>query len=178
MVTMPRKRNWDSLSPTYQNRLKRNGITKTSYNKGADLSKARGHAKAPTKSAAVSDKLSSKGKNLRILKGNKFRDLTIPVHYKNGVIDKDRLWSDWQSVIAGLKLNPKVFASNTYLYYEHNDQIQAYPLTRAEVSPKLDELISGYSHIVDTYLVKLLGDLKVINLTVHVIFKAKYLKGK
>jgi len=142
--------------------------------------------KAPAKKGAVKKtkpkspeyKLFTKSKNLKILKKDKFRDIEIKVHYKDGVIDKQRLWRDWVAVTIGLEYNPRVFASNTYLYYEHNDQIQAYPLTRAEVKPKLDGLINGYNYIVDKYLVKLLDDLKIISLTVHVIFKAKYLKGK
>lgn len=38
-----RRRGWDSLSPAYRNRLKRNGITRRAYESGASLEKARGH---------------------------------------------------------------------------------------------------------------------------------------
>jgi hypothetical protein len=45
---MPRARKaWESLSPDYQRRLSRGGITKSSYQSGASLQKARGHAKTP-----------------------------------------------------------------------------------------------------------------------------------
>ena len=37
-----RRKGWDQLSPTYRKRLERSGITKTTYNRGADLHKARG----------------------------------------------------------------------------------------------------------------------------------------
>ena len=181
---MAKKRNWESLSPAYQARLKRGGITKTSYNKGADLSAARGHAKPGTvskpkpKSKKKSD-LTIKGRNLQVLKGNKFRDISIPIHYKrSGVADMDRAYREWSSIISGLHANPRVFASNTLLYYEHNDMIQAYPVTPAEKLPTVENLKSGIDKVVDKYLVKLIGDLKLINLTVHVIFKAKYLKSK
>ena len=180
---MAKKRNWDSLSEPYRARLKRNGITKTSYNKGADLSAARGHLK-PGTSKPVSkkkislDKLNTKGKNLQVLKANKFRDITIPIHYKKGVADFDRAAREWQSIIAGLHANPRVFASNTLLYYEHDDQIQAYPLTPAQRSPKVEDLMKGKTEIINKYLVKLIGDLLLLNLTIHVIFKSKYLKSK
>lgn len=186
---MAKKRNWDSLSPSYQARLKRGGLTKTSYNRGADLSAARGHAKpGASKNATISRALTTKGKNLKTLKGNKFRDISIPIHYKKGVYDRERMVADWEAVIAGLKENPNVFASNTLLYYEHNDIVQAYPLTSASKNPTSDELLHGapfasstsmgFDKIVDKYLVKLIGDLKLINLTVHVIFSSKYLKSK
>jgi hypothetical protein len=41
------KRNWGSLSPAYQRRLSRGGITPEAYNAGASLKSARGHAKTP-----------------------------------------------------------------------------------------------------------------------------------
>ena len=40
-------RNWDNLSPKYRERLSRSGITKSQYESGASLSKARGHAQTP-----------------------------------------------------------------------------------------------------------------------------------
>jgi hypothetical protein len=44
---MARVRNWDALSDTYRNRLKRNGITKSLYNRGMNISTARGHSATP-----------------------------------------------------------------------------------------------------------------------------------
>lgn len=44
---MARRRVWSSLSPAYQARLKRAGITKRKYESGASLSAARGHSKTP-----------------------------------------------------------------------------------------------------------------------------------
>jgi hypothetical protein len=44
---MPRRRNWDALSPAYRTRLERGGITKRQYEAGAKLSGARGHAETP-----------------------------------------------------------------------------------------------------------------------------------
>lgn len=44
---MPRKRDWSSLSSSYQSRLLHGGITKQAYEAGANLSKARGHAHTP-----------------------------------------------------------------------------------------------------------------------------------
>lgn len=38
------RKGWDSLSPTYRNRLKRGGINRRAYESGARLSEARGHA--------------------------------------------------------------------------------------------------------------------------------------
>ena len=40
-------RNWNTLSPTYRNRLVKAGITKAQYQVGAPLSKARGHSQTP-----------------------------------------------------------------------------------------------------------------------------------
>lgn len=37
------RKGWDQLSEAYRNRLVRNGITRTDYDQGASLGKARGH---------------------------------------------------------------------------------------------------------------------------------------
>jgi hypothetical protein len=42
-----KRRLWDSLSPAYRGRLSRAGITKTQYQSGVSLQKARGHAETP-----------------------------------------------------------------------------------------------------------------------------------
>lgn len=44
---MGRARNWSALSPSYQARLQRAGISRSSYESGVSLSSARGHAKTP-----------------------------------------------------------------------------------------------------------------------------------
>lgn len=44
---MAARRPWDSLSPAYRARLSRGGITKSSYQSGASLAAARGHAQTP-----------------------------------------------------------------------------------------------------------------------------------
>lgn len=44
---MARKRDWSSLSKSYQSRLLRAGVTKQAYENGASLKKARGHAHTP-----------------------------------------------------------------------------------------------------------------------------------
>lgn len=44
---MPRKRDWNSLSSSYQSRLLRKGITKQAYESGVSLQAARGHAHTP-----------------------------------------------------------------------------------------------------------------------------------
>lgn len=46
-MAAPRKRDWNSLSPGYQKRLKGAGITKRQYESGASLQKARGHSQTP-----------------------------------------------------------------------------------------------------------------------------------
>jgi hypothetical protein len=46
-LVLATKRDWNGLSPAYQKRLKRNGITKRQYESGANLAKARGHAETP-----------------------------------------------------------------------------------------------------------------------------------
>jgi hypothetical protein len=42
-----RQRNWESLSPSYRERLSRNGISKAAYEAGSPVTAARGHAKTP-----------------------------------------------------------------------------------------------------------------------------------
>jgi hypothetical protein len=42
-----RRKAWESLTPKYRARLSRGGVTKTSYQRGDSLSKARGHANTP-----------------------------------------------------------------------------------------------------------------------------------
>ena len=55
----PRQRDWDALSPAYRKRLSGAGVTRSQYESGADLRKARGKAPAkvatrrPTSSAAA-----------------------------------------------------------------------------------------------------------------------------
>lgn len=44
--TPSQRKGWTQLSPTYRNRLKRNGITADSYRAGASLHKARGKQSA------------------------------------------------------------------------------------------------------------------------------------
>lgn len=44
---MARKRDWSSLSKSYQSRLLGGGITKQAYESGASLQAARGHAHTP-----------------------------------------------------------------------------------------------------------------------------------
>lgn len=38
---------WETLSPAYRGRLERGGITRTAYESGVSLAKARGHAATP-----------------------------------------------------------------------------------------------------------------------------------
>jgi hypothetical protein len=40
---MARRKGWDNLSDSYRKRLQRSGITKSKYNSGRPLAKARGH---------------------------------------------------------------------------------------------------------------------------------------
>lgn len=40
---MARRKGWDNLSESYRARLQRSGITRSKYNSGRSLSKARGH---------------------------------------------------------------------------------------------------------------------------------------
>lgn len=42
-----RRRSWDSLTPAYRGRLSRGGITKSAYESGASIKKARGHGQTP-----------------------------------------------------------------------------------------------------------------------------------
>jgi hypothetical protein len=44
---MARKRDWSALSPGYQSRLSRAGITRQAYESGVSLKAARGHAHTP-----------------------------------------------------------------------------------------------------------------------------------
>lgn len=44
---MARQRDWSNLSPNYRARLERGGITRQSYEQGANLRAARGHAHTP-----------------------------------------------------------------------------------------------------------------------------------
>jgi len=46
-VTARPRRSWDDLSPTYRRRLQKHGIGRASYQAGAPLSGARGHAVTP-----------------------------------------------------------------------------------------------------------------------------------
>jgi|SRR5215472_10287547 len=41
------RKGWDSLSPSYRQRLERGGITRASYASGASIKAARGHAHTP-----------------------------------------------------------------------------------------------------------------------------------
>lgn len=41
------RKGWDSLSPNYRRRLEKAGLSKSDYESGVSLSKARGHAKTP-----------------------------------------------------------------------------------------------------------------------------------
>lgn len=140
-------------------------ITKKSVNKSVPASKTR-------------DTLVKKASNLSNPKGVKTKDIIIPIHYSKGLPNMPRAYRDWEEVIVVLRINPRVFASNTLLYYEHNDTIQAYPLSSAKIAPKRKELEEGYKDIVDKYLVKVASDLKLISLVVHVIFKSSYVKRK
>lgn len=48
---MAQRKGWDSLSPAYRARLKRNGITEKKYAGGANLAKARGKGSARKENA-------------------------------------------------------------------------------------------------------------------------------
>lgn len=41
------QRNWENLSPAYQHRLERSGITRSDYESGVSLASARGHGATP-----------------------------------------------------------------------------------------------------------------------------------
>lgn len=41
------RKGWDSLSPNYRKRLQQGGISRSDYEKGQSLSKARGHESTP-----------------------------------------------------------------------------------------------------------------------------------
>jgi hypothetical protein len=42
-----RRKSWESLSPSYRGRLSRGGVTRSQFESGAPIRKARGHAKTP-----------------------------------------------------------------------------------------------------------------------------------
>jgi hypothetical protein len=42
-----RRKSWESLSPAYRGRLSRGGISKSQYESGVSLAKARGHGQTP-----------------------------------------------------------------------------------------------------------------------------------
>lgn len=44
---MAGRRSWDSLSPAYRARLSRGGVTRSKYESGASLARARGHGATP-----------------------------------------------------------------------------------------------------------------------------------
>ena len=137
--------------------------------------------KAPAKKAPVSQNrkvLSDRARRLTSPKGKKFKDITIPIHYQNGKANMTRAYVDWEAVIAALRLNPRVYATNTLLYYEHGDTIQAYPLSEARIAPKRAELEENFEKIKDQYLVEKIEDLKLLSLVVHVIFKSAYVRRK
>ena len=137
--------------------------------------------KPQTKKAPVSqhrEVLSDRARRLTSPKGKKFKDITIPIHYQNGKANMTRAYVDWEAVIAALRLNPRVYATNTLLYYEHGDTIQAYPLSEARIAPKRAELEENFEKIKDQYLVEKIEDLKLLSLVVHVIFKSAYVRRK
>jgi len=137
--------------------------------------------KPPAKKVPVSKpraELADRSKRLTAPRGVKFKDISIPIHYVKGMPNMKRAYVDWEAVIAALRLNPRVYATNTLLYYEHNDTIQAYPLSEARIAPKREELEENYDKIKDQYLVNLVTDLKLIALVIHVIFKSAYVKRK
>lgn len=122
--------------------------------------------------------LSKRARALTSPKGTKFKDIEIKIHYVKGVANMRRAYVDWEAAIAALRLNPRVYASNTLIYYEHNDIIQAYPLSEARISSKRAELEENFEKIKDNYLIGMIGDLKLLYLVIHVIFKSEYVKRK
>lgn len=74
---MARTRNWESLSPAYRERLSRNGITKSLYERGVNVSTARGHRKTPEHG------LKSARKNPGRY-GDYIRERSVPEEFKGG----------------------------------------------------------------------------------------------
>lgn len=48
---MAQRKPWSQLTPTYRARLEKAGLTETSFNAGASIRKARGHAQTPERPA-------------------------------------------------------------------------------------------------------------------------------
>ena len=91
----PRRRDWDALSPAYRKRLSGAGVTRTAYESGVDLRKARG--KAPAKNATRSPKGSAtNGGTGRNASGGGRRVSTSPTTTR-------RTRRDWDTLTAAYR---------------------------------------------------------------------------
>jgi len=128
----------------------------------------------------------SLGQKLVPIDKQKFRDIQIPIHYKKGVVDQDRLVKEWEAVIRGLskgyfmfkgKRTKKVFATSTLLVYRFGayGEISAYNLIPGRAFPTPQDLIGGLAFTVDKYKFRLLDDAKFLYLIVHAIFDGRYI---
>ena len=96
----PRRRDWDALSPTYRKRLSGAGVTRTQYEAGADLRKARG--KAPAKIATRSPKGSATKRGTgRTASGGGRRVSTFPNTPRRTVRDWDNLSDAYRKRLIG-----------------------------------------------------------------------------
>lgn len=126
---MARRRVWSSLSPTYQARLKRAGITKRQYESGAALSAARGHAKTPEhprEAARKPERYPEYVEKAKRLQGEANQKRTQTAERLKEIIAnrKEILWG------ANHKYNPLRARENIFRKVQSPDGIQQVPGVR------------------------------------------------
>ena len=114
-----------------------------------------------------------KALNLSSIKGRKFRDEIIKIHYLDDMPDFDRLAEDFYSFIEGLKRNPRIFSVVTALVFTANGEKDIRNLIPARRWPTVEQLGEAITLMAESY--EFTGDEILNALYLHIMFDSRYM---
>jgi len=109
-----KRKEWDSLTPTYRARLSRAGITKAGFEGGASIQKARGHAATPEHGVAQALKNPAKFSKYIAKKNVPAPGLSAMQEAIRKNAELDKAFKSMERFKNYIKYNPKTVRANVY----------------------------------------------------------------
>ena len=140
---------------------------------------------APGRKSELKTVAKTRGSRIRPLAGKKSRHLTIPVSYKNGVIDEAKLEPQYTALVTGLKSNTAVYGSSiniTFAMHGLIDVKNIFKLRARRSIPSWGEFaeeINNYYLQPENYKVsgESFADLQILAIDFYIVFTAATMKG-
>ena len=139
---------------------------------------------APGRKSNLKEVEKTRGSRLRPLAGQKTRHISIPVKYKNGLIDEAHLANEYSALVAGLKLNSAIYGASVNMTFYHLGFLETKNLFRLRAKSSIptwaefSEALNNYYTDPQNYKVsgESLADLKVLALDFYCVFTSSEMK--